>query len=139
MDSIIEYVTQGLCKLTGFERKEITNVTWTEFCKGCEVSYPQSSTQNERSDFVSIDSRLLYQKDGQAFWASIFSFPIVSYSDSYRSYRHLRIVIDVTSTDEKRIENYVLGRAIGNGASGTVRIARSIRTGKYLSSLRSLR
>ena len=72
---------------------------------------------------------LLYKQDGHPFESLVFSFPLLSESTGSSIHQCLRVVIDVTAAQPEQLGNYVLGRFIGSGASGLVRIAKSLTDG----------
>lgn len=73
---------------------------------------------------------LWYKKDGAPVWVYIYCCPMVP-PDAIqaRPCHHLNILLDVTSTRPSRIGKHIMGRVIGSGASGIVRIGKSIISG----------
>ena len=62
------------------------------------------------------------------------SGPLPEQAPSTTSFTQLCLLVDVTASKLKRIGRYNMGRIIGKGAFGTVRLAASIQTGALVAS-----
>jgi hypothetical protein len=95
---------------------------------------------------------LLYKRDGSPFWAMVATCPLVVWNHqtalmtagsllqqppggsscverSSGASTQLLLLMDVTSSTAKRVGRYTLGRVLGAGAIGVVRIGRNTATG----------
>lgn len=123
----ITSISPGFVSLTGFESQIVlrlsilcmcgphTNktsknriITAHHKCKPCEVAI------------------LWHKKDGKPIWVYLYSCPMVPPdAATSRPCHHLNIITDVTSTRPSRVGKHIMGRVIGSGASGIVRVGKS--------------
>eukprot|EP00877_Chromochloris_zofingiensis_P009791 jgi/Chrzof1/5065/Cz15g10150.t1 len=120
--------------ITGFNTNDLKGLSCLCLCG------PETSTNKmrklmiaQRSNQATMLKMLLYKQDGCPFWAYVFTCPLTLQSQQQvvaggRPTLQLLLIIDVTTTRLKRIGKYVLGRVLGQGASGVVRMGRNTTT-----------
>lgn len=132
----------------------MTGYSQTELCNSSILALmgPDTSSSTTRHFLAAqlagrpaVAKLLLYRKDGSPFWAMVASCPVGSQAAAASSadsaqpppqqqqqqlQQHLMIVINTTASRPRKIGKYLLGRVLGQGASGVVRIGKNTATGE---------
>lgn len=126
-------LTEGFSQLTGFSQVEMCRRSCLSLCgPGTSRSSMRTLLHHQHSASVGKTSVLFYKKDGSPFHNVVFCFPISKTRvDSARNAEFLMVVIDITAQTPVTLDDYILGRIIGAGASGSVRIAKTSTNGDH--------
>lgn len=114
--------------LTGFEAADVLGCSLLALCG------PDSAEREmrrldacQRGHKPCAVKLLCYKRDGTPFWGYVFSCPVAN--STRQPPRHaLCLVVDITTARLKRVGKYILGKVIGQGAFGLVRIGKNLQT-----------
>lgn len=125
----ISSTSAAFTELTGYGQQDVLG--WNMLC----LCGPDSGEREMRKLITSQWAQkpcgvklLCYKADGTPFWAFVYSCPVTPSRKQPAKYA-LCLIVDITTSRLKRVGKYVLGRVIGTGAFGLVRIGRNQQTG----------
>jgi len=126
-------LTEGFSKLAGFSQAETSRRSCLSLCgPGTAKSSMRALLHQQHSVSVGKTSILFYKKNGSPFHSVVFCFPIPKTRvEPTRNAEFLMVVIDITAQTPETLDDYILGRPIGAGASGSVRIAKTSTNGDH--------
>ena len=117
--------------LTGYEAADVVGWSLLALCgPDSGEREMRKLTSCQRGHKACAVKLLCYKRDGTPFWGYVFSFPLSA--PLKQAPRHaLCLVVDITAARLKRVGKYVLGKVIGQGAFGLVRIGKNLQTGEW--------
>ncbi|KAL6756210.1 kinase-like domain-containing protein [Haematococcus lacustris] len=117
-------VSPGFTSLTGFNQPDMLGQTCLCLCG------PDTSSKSMRKLVLAQQALkptavklVCHRKDGSPFWAYFFSCPLSARGSNSRY--SLIIIMDITTSRVKRVGRYTLGKVIGCGAYGIVRVGKA--------------
>nr|AML77961.1 putative LOV domain-containing protein [Dunaliella salina] len=124
--STLAAVSTGFCKLTGYSQAEVLG-------NNCLCLAGPDSSHKAMKKLVQAQAAakptavklLCYKKDGSPFWGYFFSCPLMPQGRLGSTQQTLCILVDITATRLKRVGKYALGKVIGSGSYGIVRIGKN--------------
>mmetsp|Transcript_4907 Transcript_4907/g.17034 ORF Transcript_4907/g.17034 Transcript_4907/m.17034 type:complete len:1034 (+) Transcript_4907:88-3189(+) len=126
------FANEGFEHLTGFSSSDVLGMscmclssTNSDVNKSA-IREVEAAHKNTESAAVRV---LSFKKSGIPFWCYLRIFPLWAGSSAASVQRFLYLHVDITASKTRKVGRYQLGRIIGRGASGTVRIARNVGTG----------
>lgn len=121
----------GFTSLMGYESHEVLRISNLCLCGPNTNKTTKQKLISAHYHTKPCEVQILwYKKDGTPVWVYVYCCPMVP-PDAIqaRPCHHLNILLDVTSTRPSRIGKHIMGRVIGSGASGIVRIGKSTISG----------
>ncbi|GMH43205.1 hypothetical protein BSKO_11127 [Bryopsis sp. KO-2023] len=126
-DAPFTSTSPGFTSLLGFESHEVLRISNLCLCgpNTHKATSRKIIAAHHKCQHCHVPI-LWYRKDGIPIWVYVYSCPIAP-PDAVdaRPCQHLNVLVDVTSTRPSKIGKYIMGRVIGSGASGVVRIGKS--------------
>ncbi|KAJ9505740.1 hypothetical protein QJQ45_029260 [Haematococcus lacustris] len=117
-------VSPGFTSLTGFNQPDMLGQTCLCLCG------PDTSSKSMRKLVLAQQALkptavklVCHRKDGSPFWAYFFSCPLSARGSNSRY--SLIVIMDITTSRVKRVGRYTLGKVIGCGAYGIVRVGKA--------------
>eukprot|EP00240_Pyramimonas_obovata_P003572 CAMPEP_0118939268 /NCGR_PEP_ID=MMETSP1169-20130426/28417_1 /TAXON_ID=36882 /ORGANISM="Pyramimonas obovata, Strain CCMP722" /LENGTH=832 /DNA_ID=CAMNT_0006883491 /DNA_START=442 /DNA_END=2937 /DNA_ORIENTATION=- len=121
----IQCCTPGYERLTGYSFADMEGSSWLyEYGPGTASAALQRFSRAIHESRPMHAALLAHKRDGSPYWVYTMTVPLMAGNVDGRASSHLWIKGDVTSSKTMRIRGYHLGRILGQGASGTVRVAR---------------
>mmetsp|Transcript_33534 Transcript_33534/g.74200 ORF Transcript_33534/g.74200 Transcript_33534/m.74200 type:complete len:874 (-) Transcript_33534:546-3167(-) len=126
-DSVpIVSVNSAFTALTGYSQAELVGCSCLTLCgPDSNVKSMKKLIMSHWTDKAGAVKLLCYKKDGTPFWAYIFNCPMTADGRGSTAKHNLCVVVDITTTRLKRVGKFTLGKVIGSGASGLVRVGKS--------------
>ncbi|KAK9815615.1 hypothetical protein WJX72_006892 [[Myrmecia] bisecta] len=139
-DAPIVNTSPGFQELLGYGDSDVQGMCCLCVC-GPETDKKamKAAITAQRAGQAGATKLLCYRKDGTPFWGELFNFPLGappsaddmdSPAPAQLQQQHLCILVDVTSNKQKRIGRYAMGKVIGKGAFGIVRLGQNTATGE---------
>jgi hypothetical protein len=144
----------GACWLTGYSQLDLSGCAVLRLAgPGTSNTSMRHLMAAQSSGSHSSMKVLLYKRDGSPFWAMAATCPLMGWkhrtapttlaAGSLQQQQQqqpgggsgvdrnmqLLLLVDITSSTAKRLGKYTLGRVLGAGASGVVRIGKNTATG----------
>lgn len=145
-DVVVKSCSGHLASLTGYSQADLQDSSILALL-GPDTS--SSSTRHflaaQLSGKAAVAKLLLYRKDGSPFWALLATSPCdvqqaaatntaggavqQQHQEDSEQKQHVVLVVNITSSRQRRVGKYLLGKVLGQGASGLVRVGKNTVTG----------
>eukprot|EP00878_Enallax_costatus_P023670 GHUV01025198.1.p1 GENE.GHUV01025198.1~~GHUV01025198.1.p1 ORF type:complete len:812 (+),score=246.94 GHUV01025198.1:450-2885(+) len=138
---LVSSCSQRFASLTGYSEADLCGSSFSALLG------PETSSSTSRAFFAAqlagkaaVAKLLVYKKDGTPFWALAASCPVATQPASpssqqqqlRRAQHHLVLLVNITAKRPHRVGKYYMGRVLGQGASGIVRLGKNTATGELV-------